>query len=95
MATIGGYDGLIVRSGTTVTKEVIEAGKKLKVIGVRAPSCARARRRARRPLLARRPPRAAPPLTPPARPPSSPLRSVRALASTTLTCRPRRSAASS
>jgi D-3-phosphoglycerate dehydrogenase len=27
------YDGLIVRSGTTVTKKIIEAGTKLKVIG--------------------------------------------------------------
>ncbi len=30
---IGDYDGLIVRSATTVTREVIEAGTKLKVIG--------------------------------------------------------------
>lgn len=30
---IGHYDGLIVRSGTQVTKEVLEKGKKLKVIG--------------------------------------------------------------
>ena len=30
---IGEYDGIIVRSATKVTKEVIEAGKKLKVIG--------------------------------------------------------------
>ena len=30
---IGGYEGLIVRSATTVTREVIEAGEKLKVIG--------------------------------------------------------------
>ena len=30
---IGEYEGLIVRSGTTVTKEVMEAGKKLRVIG--------------------------------------------------------------
>ncbi len=30
---IGDYDALIVRSGTQVTPEVIEAGKKLKVIG--------------------------------------------------------------
>ena len=30
---ISEYDGLIVRSATTVTREVIEAGKKLKVIG--------------------------------------------------------------
>lgn len=27
------YDALIVRSGTTVTKKIIEAGRKLKVIG--------------------------------------------------------------
>ncbi len=30
---IGGYDAIIVRSATKVTKEVIEAGKNLKVIG--------------------------------------------------------------
>ncbi len=30
---IGEYDGIIVRSATKVTKEVIDAGKKLKVIG--------------------------------------------------------------
>ena len=30
---IGGYDALLVRSGTKVTAEVIKAGKKLKVIG--------------------------------------------------------------
>ena len=30
---IADYDGLIVRSATTVTREVIEAGEKLKVIG--------------------------------------------------------------
>ena len=30
---IGDYDALIVRSGTKVTAEVIEAGKKLRVIG--------------------------------------------------------------
>ncbi len=30
---IGGYDALIVRSGTKVTKEIIEAGGRLKVIG--------------------------------------------------------------
>lgn len=30
---IGDYDGIIVRSATKVTKEVIEAGKNLKVIG--------------------------------------------------------------
>lgn len=33
IAMIPEYEGLIVRSGTTVTKEIIEAGKKLKVIG--------------------------------------------------------------
>ena len=33
LSTIHGYDALIVRSGTKVTKEVIEAGVKLKVIG--------------------------------------------------------------
>lgn len=33
VACIGEYDGLIVRSETKVTKEVIEAGKKLQVIG--------------------------------------------------------------
>jgi D-3-phosphoglycerate dehydrogenase len=33
LAQIPEFDGLIVRSGTTVTKEVIEAGKKLKVVG--------------------------------------------------------------
>ncbi|MBM4237383.1 MAG: phosphoglycerate dehydrogenase, partial [Euryarchaeota archaeon] len=27
------YDGIIIRSGTKITKEVIEAGKRLKVIG--------------------------------------------------------------
>jgi len=32
-ACIGDYDGIIVRSGTKVTKEVIEAGKNLQVIG--------------------------------------------------------------
>jgi D-3-phosphoglycerate dehydrogenase len=31
--TIPEYDALVVRSGTKVTKEVIEAGKKLKIIG--------------------------------------------------------------
>jgi len=31
--TIPGFDGIIVRSATKVTKEVIEAGKNLKVIG--------------------------------------------------------------
>ena len=30
---IGGYDALVVRSGTKVTAEVIDAGKNLKVIG--------------------------------------------------------------
>lgn len=30
---IGGYDGLIIRSGTTVTKKVLDAGKKLRVVG--------------------------------------------------------------
>eukprot|EP01038_Epipyxis_sp_PR26KG_P007546 gene7546-10283_t len=30
---IGEYDGLVVRSGTKVTREIIEAGTKLKVIG--------------------------------------------------------------
>jgi len=33
MAIIGEYDGLLVRSGTQVTAELIAAGKKLKVIG--------------------------------------------------------------
>lgn len=33
VACIGEYDGMIVRSETKVTKEVIEAGKKLQVIG--------------------------------------------------------------
>ncbi|MEW6607193.1 MAG: phosphoglycerate dehydrogenase [bacterium] len=33
VACIGDYDGMIVRSETKVTKEVIEAGKKLQVIG--------------------------------------------------------------
>lgn len=32
-AVIGEYDGLIIRSGTTVTKKVIDAGKKLRVVG--------------------------------------------------------------
>ncbi|MCL2607121.1 MAG: phosphoglycerate dehydrogenase [Methanomassiliicoccaceae archaeon] len=32
-AVIGEYDGLIIRSGTTVTKKVLDAGKKLKVVG--------------------------------------------------------------
>ncbi|MDR0198869.1 MAG: phosphoglycerate dehydrogenase [Methanomassiliicoccaceae archaeon] len=30
---IGEYDGLIIRSGTTVTKKIMDAGKKLRVIG--------------------------------------------------------------
>ena len=30
---IGEYDGLVVRSGTKVTKEIIDAGVKLKIIG--------------------------------------------------------------
>ncbi|MDR0334696.1 MAG: phosphoglycerate dehydrogenase [Methanomassiliicoccaceae archaeon] len=30
---IGDYDGLIIRSGTTVTKKIIDAGKKLRVVG--------------------------------------------------------------
>jgi len=30
---IGEYDGLIIRSGTTVTKKVLDAGKKLRVVG--------------------------------------------------------------
>ena len=33
LAAIPNFDGLIVRSGTTVTREVMEAGKNLKVIG--------------------------------------------------------------
>lgn len=33
VSAIGEYDALVVRSGTKVTAEVIEAGKKLKVIG--------------------------------------------------------------
>ena len=33
VASIGNYEALIVRSGTKVTQEVIEAGKNLKVIG--------------------------------------------------------------
>jgi len=32
-AIIGGYDGLMIRSGTTVTKKVIDSGKKLVFIG--------------------------------------------------------------
>ncbi len=32
-AIIGGYDGLVVRSATKATAEIIDAGKKLKVIG--------------------------------------------------------------
>ena len=30
---IGDYDALVIRSGTKVTEDVIEAGKKLKVVG--------------------------------------------------------------
>lgn len=33
LQVIGDYDALIIRSGTQVTSEVIEAGKKLKVVG--------------------------------------------------------------
>ncbi|MEB3294627.1 MAG: phosphoglycerate dehydrogenase [Synechococcales bacterium] len=33
VATIGEYDGLMIRSGTRVTKEVIEASQQLKIIG--------------------------------------------------------------
>ena len=33
LAVIGGYDGLVVRSETKVTKEVIETAKKLRVVG--------------------------------------------------------------
>jgi len=33
LAIIGDYEGLIVRSASTVTAQVIEAGKKLMVIG--------------------------------------------------------------
>lgn len=33
ISTIGRYDGLIIRSGTRVTRDVIAAGKKLRVIG--------------------------------------------------------------
>ncbi len=33
ISCIGEYDGLLIRSGTKVTKEVIDAAKKLKVIG--------------------------------------------------------------
>jgi len=33
IAAIGDYDGLIVRSGTQVTKAVIEAGERLRVVG--------------------------------------------------------------
>lgn len=33
VAIIGEYDGLLVRSQTTVTEKIIEAGKNLKVIG--------------------------------------------------------------
>ena len=32
LARIGDYDAILVRSATKVTKEVIEAGKKLRVI---------------------------------------------------------------
>ena len=32
-ACIADYDALVIRSGTTVTKEIIDAGKRLKVIG--------------------------------------------------------------
>lgn len=33
LAVIGEYEGLVIRSATTVTKEVVEAAKKLRVIG--------------------------------------------------------------
>ena len=33
LAVIGDYDGLVVRSETKVTKEVIDTAKKLKVVG--------------------------------------------------------------
>src|SRR4030042_5805961 len=33
IAAIGEYDALVVRSGTQVTAEVIEAGKRLQVVG--------------------------------------------------------------
>jgi D-3-phosphoglycerate dehydrogenase / 2-oxoglutarate reductase len=33
LACIGEYDGLVVRSGTKVTKELIDAGTRLKLIG--------------------------------------------------------------
>jgi phosphoglycerate dehydrogenase-like enzyme len=33
LKVIGEYDGLVVRSGTKVSKEIIEAGHKLKIIG--------------------------------------------------------------
>ncbi|MFC2469770.1 MAG: phosphoglycerate dehydrogenase, partial [Negativicutes bacterium] len=33
LATIGEYDALIVRSASKVTKDVLDAGKKLKIIG--------------------------------------------------------------
>ncbi len=33
IANISKYDGLIVRSATNVTKEIIEKGKNLKIIG--------------------------------------------------------------
>ncbi|MEE4113951.1 MAG: hydroxyacid dehydrogenase, partial [Desulfobacteraceae bacterium] len=32
-ATIGDYDALVIRSATRVTEEILEAGKKLKVVG--------------------------------------------------------------
>jgi len=35
LAVIGDYDGLVVRSETKVTKEVIDTAKKLKLLGVR------------------------------------------------------------
>ena len=33
LAQIGEFDGLVIRSATTVTKDVLAAGKRLKVIG--------------------------------------------------------------
>ena len=33
IAAIGEYEGLVIRSATTVTKEIVDAGKKLRVIG--------------------------------------------------------------
>ncbi|MBX6377703.1 MAG: phosphoglycerate dehydrogenase [Clostridia bacterium] len=33
LAAIGGYDALVVRSGTRVTRRVIEAGRRLRIIG--------------------------------------------------------------